>query len=83
MDGYTASIIVVGYRFLIPLTILRWPLAGYLLSMVADASDAMVLQSATSWGLFSGSVGYSHWDKGLVTSGGWDTRSLSENAQGT
>lgn len=65
LDGYTASLLVVAYRALIPLTMLRWPLGGYVASMLADASDVMVLQSATGWGLFSGSIGYSHWDKGL------------------
>src|SRR3972149_2791659 len=65
MDGFTASFIVFPYRALAPLTMLRWPLGGYILSMIADASDAMLLESATDWGLFSGSVGYSHWDKGL------------------
>jgi len=28
MDGVTASLIVIGYRFLAPFAILRWPLAG-------------------------------------------------------
>ncbi|MEK7638305.1 MAG: hypothetical protein AAB375_02690 [Patescibacteria group bacterium] len=64
MDGFTTSLIVIGYRLLLPLTILRWPLGGYIAAMLADASDAMVFE-VTGWGLFSGSIGYSHWDKGL------------------
>jgi hypothetical protein len=64
MDGFTLSLIVVAYRFLIPLLVLRWPLGGYLLAMLADASDAMVLQGS-DWGLFGGDHGYSNWDKAL------------------
>lgn len=64
MDGFAASLIVIGYRLLAPLTILRWPLAGILLAIVADTSDAMVFEK-TGWGLFAGSAGYSYWDKGL------------------
>ncbi len=64
MDGYTASLIVIAYRLLAPLTIMRWPFAGYVLCMLADASDAMVFEK-TGWGLFQGNVGYTEWDKAL------------------
>lgn len=64
MDGFTASLIVIAYRAALPLTILRWPLAGYIACMLADASDAIVFE-ATGWGLFQSSTGYTEWDKAL------------------
>lgn len=63
MDGYVASLIVIGYRLLVPVSILFWPLGGFFASMLADASDAMVLER-TGWGLFGGNR-YQFWDKGL------------------
>lgn len=64
MDGTLASLIVIGYRILVPLTMFRWPLAGIFLADAADASDAMVFEK-TGWGLFSGSHGYTEYDKAL------------------
>lgn len=64
MDGFFISLVVIGYRFLVPFTILKWPLAGILLSIAADASDAMIFE-ATGWGLFGGGSNYSYWDKTL------------------
>lgn len=64
MDGFTISLIVIGYRFLAPFTILRWPLFGIFLSIAADASDVMIFE-ATGWGLFGGGLNYSYWDKAL------------------
>ena len=60
------SLIVIGYRILVPFTMLRWPVAGIFLAIIADASDAMIFE-ATGWGLFGGQGGinYSYWDKGL------------------
>ena len=60
MDGYTASIIVIGYRLLVPVSILVWPLGGFIASMLADASDADVLEK-TGWGLFANGS-YQYWD---------------------
>lgn len=37
------SAVIVG-RFLVPFTILRWPLAGVVLSIIADATDIMVFE---------------------------------------
>jgi hypothetical protein len=37
------SAVIIG-RFLVPFTILRWPLAGVFLSIVADATDIMVFE---------------------------------------
>jgi len=51
MDGFVVSLIVIGYRFFVPFTILRWSLAGIFLSIAADASDAMIFE-ATGWGLY-------------------------------
>src|SRR3989344_536347 len=64
MDGLVASLAVIGYRFLVPFLILRYPLAGIFLAIAADASDAMIFE-ATGWGLFGGGANYSYWDKAL------------------
>ncbi|KKW31176.1 MAG: hypothetical protein UY75_C0014G0001 [Parcubacteria group bacterium GW2011_GWC2_52_8c] len=64
MDGLVASLVVIGYRFLVPFLILRYPLAGIFLAIAADASDAMIFE-ATGWGLFGGGANYSYWDKAL------------------
>lgn len=39
------SIIVIALRLAIPLTILRWPLAGGLLSMLVDAIDVVLVDA--------------------------------------
>ena len=64
MDGFAVSLIVISYRFLVPFTILRYPLVGIFLAIAADASDAMIFE-ATGWGLFEGGSNYSYWDKAL------------------
>jgi len=65
MDGMTASILIIALRIVVPVTILRWPLAGIFLAIAADASDVMVLQ-ATGWGVFEGGgTIYSYFDKSL------------------
>ncbi len=38
-----ASVIVIALRLVVPLTILRWPLGGAILSMVLDASDVILV----------------------------------------
>jgi hypothetical protein len=40
-----AAIIVTIIRFLVPFTILRWPLAGGLLAMLADTVDVFLFQA--------------------------------------
>lgn len=53
---------VILLRLLVPLTILRWPLAGGLISMVLDALDVVLIE------IFGGSFdSYSALDKGLDT----------------
>lgn len=37
-----AALIVIALRLVVPLTILRWPLAGGLASMVLDAVDVIL-----------------------------------------
>ena len=64
MDGFAVSVVVIGYRLLAPLAILRWPLAGIFLAIAADASDVMIFEK-TGWGLFGGGANYSYWDKSL------------------
>jgi len=39
------SIIVIALRLVLPLTILRWPLAGGLLAMVVDAVDVVLVDA--------------------------------------
>ena len=39
MDGFAVSLIVIGVRLLIPLSILRWPFAGAVASILADTYD--------------------------------------------
>lgn len=43
-----AVIIVIVLRLLVPLSILRWPLAGGLLSMVLDALDVVLVDGLAS-----------------------------------
>ena len=40
-----AAIIVIAIRLLLPLTILRWPLAGGVLSMLVDALDVVLVDA--------------------------------------
>lgn len=62
-EALIVPLLVLGYRVLIPFTILRWPLGGLLLSIVADASDVVVMQ-LVGWGVFAGRA-YTPWDKVL------------------
>lgn len=43
-----AAIIVIALRLVVPLTILRWPLAGALASMVLDAVDVILVDAIAS-----------------------------------
>ena len=43
-----AAAIVIAIRVVLPLTILRWPIAGVLASLVVDALDVAILLS--NWG---------------------------------
>jgi hypothetical protein len=38
-----AELIVIALRLIVPLTILRWPLAGGLISMLLDAADVVLV----------------------------------------
>ncbi len=40
-----AAIIVIALRLAVPLTILRWPLSGGLLSLVVDALDVVLVDA--------------------------------------
>jgi len=39
------ALIVIAIRLVVPLTILRWPLAGGLLSLVVDAIDVVLVDA--------------------------------------
>ena len=43
-----AAIIVIALRLVVPLTILRWPLAGGLVSMLIDAIDVVLVDATAS-----------------------------------
>ena len=43
-----AALIVIGLRLLVPLSILRWPLAGALASMLLDAVDVILVDAIAS-----------------------------------
>src|ERR1700675_4948769 len=43
-----AVIIVIALRLVVPLSILRWPLAGGLLSMLLDAIDVILVDAIAS-----------------------------------
>ncbi len=60
MSGEIASLAIVLVRLAVPFSIFRWPLAGILLSIAADASDVMVFE-VTGYGFFGGV--YHHLDK--------------------
>src|SRR3954453_16313306 len=40
-----AAVLVIALRLLLPLTILRWPLAGGLLAMLVDAVDVVLVDA--------------------------------------
>jgi hypothetical protein len=40
-----AAILVIAIRLVVPLTILRWPLAGGLLAMLLDATDVVLVDA--------------------------------------
>ena len=54
-------IIVVGGRFLIPLSIFRYPLPGILAALILDAIDQTIFQTFTNLNL----DGYQGYDKAL------------------
>lgn len=57
--------IVALIRTFVPFTILRWPLAGAILAVIADAADVMIFQAFKSQfgsGLFSPAY-YHNFDK--------------------
>jgi hypothetical protein len=43
-----AAVLVIALRLLLPLTILRWPLAGGLLAMLVDAVDVVLVDAIAS-----------------------------------
>ena len=43
-----AVLIVIALRLFVPLTILRWPLAGALASMVLDGADVILVDAFAS-----------------------------------
>ncbi len=53
------TVLVLTIRLAVPLTIVRWPLWGGLLSIVADTVDILMFQL---WG-FPGFIGYQELDK--------------------
>ena len=57
-----APALVFLIRLLVPLSILRWPFWGMLLSIAADAAD-VVLFSALGWGVLEGRGMYHELDK--------------------
>jgi hypothetical protein len=61
MEGDIAIVIILLLRFLIPFTILRWPLAGTILAIIGDTIDIMLLE-AFGYGFLEG-LAYSHVDK--------------------
>ena len=57
------TLLIVGLRILLPLTILRWPLAGGILALVADALDIVLASLVDLGGLWQ----YHNLDKFLDT----------------
>lgn len=53
ISGDIVSILVILARLLAPFAIFRWPLAGILLAIAADASDVMIFE-VTGYGFFDG-----------------------------
>jgi hypothetical protein len=44
-----ARLIVIGIRLIVPFTILRWPIGGGLLSLLADALDVVLVDLFAGW----------------------------------
>ena len=61
VDPNLTSIIVILLRLLVPFTILRWPLAGTILAILADTSDIMIFEGF-GYGFLS-SIPYQYLDK--------------------
>jgi hypothetical protein len=61
MEGEIASLIVIIIRTVVPLSVLRWPLFGAILVILADCSDVMIMQKY-GWGYF-GNNSYHIFDK--------------------
>jgi hypothetical protein len=59
------SVLVIAVRLAVPLSIVRWPLAGAIASIIADTFDHSFLQRY-GFGLFEGDA-YQHLDKLLDT----------------
>lgn len=51
ISGDTISILVILARLLVPFAMFRWPLAGILVAIAADASDVMIFE-VTGYGFF-------------------------------
>lgn len=61
IDPNITTIFVILLRFLVPFTILRWPLAGTILAILADTSDIMIFE-AQGYGFLEG-IPYHYLDK--------------------
>jgi len=61
IDPNITSVIVILLRLLVPFTILRWPLAGTILAILADSSDIMIFEGF-GYGFLS-SIPYHYLDK--------------------
>jgi len=61
MGGDIALIIVILARILVPFLILKWPLKGAILAIIADAADVMVIEAFGTG--FLGGFSYHHMDK--------------------
>ena len=57
------SFVVILIRLVVPLSILRWPLIGGMLAILADISDVFILEKF-GWGIFAGES-YHVFDKSL------------------
>lgn len=53
IDPNITSVFVILLRLLVPFTILRWPLAGTILAILADTSDIMIFERF-GYGFLSG-----------------------------
>ena len=53
VDPNITSVIIILLRVLVPFTILRWPLAGTILAILADTSDIMIFEGF-GYGFLSG-----------------------------
>lgn len=61
------TLIIVGIRVAVPFTILRWPLVGGILSLVADALDIVLATLLERYLHMPGLWNYHHLDKYLDT----------------